>query len=241
MTSDSETDRKFFSELLDWSYLEIPGMGHRIQLGGKDVGGIFPAFDPQTQKPIPAGIGVMVRVESADAAGAKAAALGGKSKPAFDVGPQGRMAECVDPVGAMIDVWQPKASMGMEADPQAHGCPSWFECTTPDAAKATKFYCDWFGWTAQAMPMGDFDYTVLSQGGTMVGGLMPLLPHMGPMPPHWAVYMTVDDCDASAAKAAALGGQVCVPPMDIPNTGRFAGIVSPKGVMFYVIKYSMPA
>jgi hypothetical protein len=28
-----------------------------------------------------------------------------------------------------------------------------------------------------------------------------------------------------------------VPPRDIPGVGRFCGIVSPQGVVFYAIKY----
>lgn len=240
LSPNSDADRPFFSQLLDWTYIEIPGMGHRIQVGGRDAGGMFPAFDPATQQPTPPGIGVMVRVESADAAGAKATALGGSSKPAFDVGPQGRMADCHDPLGANIDVWQPAASPGMECDPSVHGSPSWFELATTDVARATAFYTGWFGWTTELTSMGDFDYTTFKNNGAPVGGMMPILPSMGSMPTFWAVYMTVSDCDAAAARATTLGGQVCMPPMDIPNVGRFAGIVSPTGVMFYVITYAMP-
>ena len=39
----------------------------------------------------------------------------------------------------------------------------------------------------------------------------------------------------------ALGATVFLPAVDIPTVGRMAGIASPQGVMFYVIKYEMPA
>jgi predicted enzyme related to lactoylglutathione lyase len=35
-------------------------------------------------------------------------------------------------------------------------------------------------------------------------------------PAHWSVIFAVDDTDATAAKAGALGGKVIVPPFDAP-------------------------
>ncbi len=35
-------------------------------------------------------------------------------------------------------------------------------------------------------------------------------------------------------------GTVCVPPRDIPQVGRFAGIVSPASVVFHAIRYARP-
>ena len=42
---------------------------------------------------------------------------------------------------------------------------------------------------------------------------------------------------ATARKAGELGGQVLVPPTDIPNVGRFSVLADPQGVMFSVITY----
>lgn len=242
---DSARDRAFFAALFGWTFVDIPSMGHRIQLDGLDVGRLFPAIDPLTRQPIPAGIGVMVHVRSADAAAAWAISLGGWANAAFDVGPPGRplgrMADCHDPLGAHIDVWQPAVSTGMECDPFVHGSPSWFELATTDVAAATKFYTSWLGWTSAVRPMGDFDYTMFIINGATIAGVMPILPHMQPMPTHWAVFMTVRACDDAVEHAVALGGEVCVAARDIGDVGRFAGILSPTGVMFYVIAYSSPA
>lgn len=60
---------------------------------------------------------------------------------------------------------------------------------------------------------------------------------MAKMRPHWGVYFSVHDTDETAKKAVELGANLCVPPQDIPGVGRFCGIISPQGVMFYVIKY----
>lgn len=113
LTPAPEAARAFFAELLEWTYTELPGgMGHRILVGGKNVGGLFDLANPGTPPGTPPGIGVMVRVDDADATVARAAQLGGTSRPAFDIMEQGRMAECTDPNGAAFDLWQPKLSLG---------------------------------------------------------------------------------------------------------------------------------
>jgi hypothetical protein len=59
---------------------------------------------------------------------------------------------------------------------------------------------------------------------------------MGPVPPHWLVYFAVDDSDKTAEKAKGMGGEVMVPPTDIPNIGRFAILNDPQGAGFAVIR-----
>jgi predicted enzyme related to lactoylglutathione lyase len=56
------------------------------------------------------------------------------------------------------------------------------------------------------------------------------------VPPHWMIYITVADCTERAARAGQLGGQICVPPTDIPNVGRFAVIADPQGAAFALIQ-----
>ncbi len=227
----------FFGKLLGWTYLEIPGLGHRVQVGGRDIGGMWDLAAPNTPPGTPPGIGVMVKVESADATVKKVISLGGKAKPAFDIMEQGRMAECFDPNGAQFDIWEPKKSHGNEADSSLHGSPSWHETMTTDVGRATAFYTALFGWTAEVMPMEGFAYTSFRLGDEFVAGMMAITPEMGPIPPHWAVYFTVADVDRTAREADALGATRCVPVQDIPGVGRFCGLTSPQGVIFYVIKY----
>ncbi len=66
------------------------------------------------------------------------------------------------------------------------------------------------------------------------------LPEMGNIPPHWLAYFAVDDADAVATKATELGGTITVPPMDIPDVGRFAVIQDPQGAFFGIIKLNQP-
>jgi predicted enzyme related to lactoylglutathione lyase len=238
LTPEPAKAREFFGTLLGWAYVEIPGMGHRIQVDGRDIGGLFDLASPNTPPGTPPLIGVMVRVASADATVAKVVSLGGKAMPAFDIMDQGRMAVCHDPNGAAFDVWEPKKGQGADADSSRHGATSWFEAVTTDVDRASTFYSTLFGWTPEAMPMPEFVYTTFKLGDDYVAGMMPILPKMGPVRPHWGTYFTVDDVDATTAVAKSLGATNCVPPMDIPGVGRMSGIVSPQGVMFYVITYA---
>ena len=78
------------------------------------------------------------------------------------------------------------------------------------------------------------NYTVLKVGGNDVGGCT--APPMPDVRNHWHVYFAVEDADATAAKAAAEGGQVVVEPFDIPSVGRSAVLTDPQGAMFSVLK-----
>ena len=83
------------------------------------------------------------------------------------------------------------------------------------------------------------EYTEFSVGGTPSIGMMAkpatCRPHV---PSYWMPYFQVADADASAAKAKELGGNVMVPPTDIPKTGRFAIVNDPQGAMFAVFKFA---
>lgn len=240
LTPDPTSAQQFFAKLLGWQYVEIPGMGHRVQVDGHDIGGMWDLAGPTTPPGTPPGIGVMVRVANADATSVRANELGGKGKPAFDVGPPGRMAELHDPMGANIDVWQSGASPGMTADGFRHGVPSWFECATTDTGNAADFYTALFGWQVIRDSVPGMEYSTFRLGDTPVGGLLAIDPSWGDVPPHWGVYLNADDVDATVAKALELGATICVPAMDVATVGRFCGLSSPQGVMFYVITYSMP-
>ena len=237
LTPNPAESKAWFSKVLGWTYADLGGMGDMIKVDGHQIGGLFDLESPQTPPGTPPLIGVMVKTDDADATSAKANSLGGSAKPAFDIMESGRMAEIKDPSGAQIDVWQSKKNDGTDADKSKHGAPSWYENYATDATKATKFYCDLFGWTSEVMPMPGMEYIVFSFDGVQIAGMMGASPQTAGMPNVWATYFTVDDIDKTAALAAELGGTLFVPPMDIPNVGRFAGITSPQGVKFFAMTY----
>jgi hypothetical protein len=158
----------------------------------------------------------------------------------MDVFTAGRMAQFTDPGGAMFAVWQPGETKGLDevSDP---GTLAWTELMSGDPAAAKSFYSAVFGWTAQDMPMGEFNYTVISPAGggedSGQGGIMPISPEMAGagVTTRWLPYFEVADCDAVVATASEQGGSVMVPATDIPGVGRFAALADPAGAPFNVI------
>lgn len=230
--------REFFAAVLGWTYKEMPGVGHSVRVGGRDVGGLFDLDGPNTPPGTRPHIGVMVKVDDADAVVEAVRALGGAAKPAFDVMGGGRMAVCADPNGAEFDVWEPKTMHGTDVDPLLPGAPSWFETATTDVDRASAFYASLFGWTPEPRSIPGFDYTTFTRGGVPVAGLLAITDAMPGLTPNWATYFTVSDVDATFREAARLGASTLVPPQDVPGIGRFCGLTSPQGVAFYPIQYA---
>src|SRR5262245_48248110 len=116
----------------------------------------------------------------------------------------------------------------------------WYELMTTDTGAAKAFYGKVAGWKTQDMPMPGMTYTMLLAGETAMGGLMDLPEASRKMgvPPNWMGYVAVDDVDASAAQAKRLGGNVNVPPTDIPDVGRFAVISDPQTAVIALFKRS---
>jgi predicted enzyme related to lactoylglutathione lyase len=118
-----------------------------------------------------------------------------------------------------------------------HGVFSWAELATTDVEGAKEFYSALLGWTTEPAPVEGMKYTLVKAGEERVGGIMGVKCGTMEMPPHWGIYITVDDVDETARKSEGLGGKVIVPPTDIPKVGRFSVIMDPQGVVFSVITY----
>ena len=118
-----------------------------------------------------------------------------------------------------------------------HGAFSWNELMTTDVEAAKAFYGDLFGWTLEGMQTNDVAYTMAKAGDREVAGLMAMPPEAGTMPPTWGAYVTVDDVEASAKQAEALGGKIMLAPRDIPDVGRFCVICDPQGATLSLITY----
>ena len=52
------------------------------------------------------------------------------------------------------------------------------------------------------------------------------------MPPNWSIYIAVENADASAKRAAELGGKICMQPFDVFDMGRMAVVQDPTGAAF---------
>jgi hypothetical protein len=237
-TTDQAAAKAFYGELFGWTYDDVPvddddGVYSLAKLKGRDAAAIAGLGD-QAAAGVPPHWNSYVSVSDVEATVAMVEPAGGSVLMApFDVMDAGRMAVVADPTGAVITLWQAKNHIGAGIVNEA-GAFSWNELLTPDIPKATAFYNKVLGWTAHDLE-GPMTYTELKLNGESIGGAMN--PPMPGIPPVWTIYFTVDDTDATVAKATALGGSVIAPPMDIPP-GRFAVLADPQGAMFNVIRFS---
>ncbi len=116
---------------------------------------------------------------------------------------------------------------------------NWVDLSAGDLEGQTRFYEGLLGWTHEDMPYGDgLTYRMFKTDGHDVAGIYPVSPEQAKMgqPSAWNTYIAADDIDAVAAKATELGGEVFMPPTDVPDTGRMAGIKDPTGAHFFLWK-----
>lgn len=244
-TTDPAAAKAFYGKVFGWGFTDIPvGPEYTytlLQGGGKDLAGMGPLMPEQQAQGVPPHWLVYVATADCDATVAKATELGGAVlAPPMDVPDAGRMAVLKDPQGAVFAVWQAGRHKGFGRVGE-NGTACWFELMTPDAAGAAAFYTSLFGWGTKASEIPGMDYTEWLALGQPAGGMMPMAGEMWQgVPPHWMLYVRVDDCDASAAAVTAAGGNVCVMPTDIPKVGRFAVVNDPQGATFSIITLAMP-
>jgi predicted enzyme related to lactoylglutathione lyase len=111
------------------------------------------------------------------------------------------------------------------------GIFSWNELMTRNADASAKFYTELFGWTREDMDMGGSTYSMFKTEGRPVGGMIVLPPEAESMPVMWMGYITVENLEASVARAAELGAKVHKDITTIPM-GRFAILADPQGAIF---------
>jgi uncharacterized protein len=241
-TTDQSAAKQFYAGLFGWTYDDQPMPGGEggeasavysmAMLGDKTVAAIAPQPADMAAAGAPPMWNTYIAVDNVDDAVARVEAAGGQVAMApFDIMDAGRMAFVMDPGGAGVALWQANQHIGATLVNEP-GTVTWNELVTSDHS-ATKFYEQVLGMTTSTMDMGQGEYTLFNVGGQMVGGSTP--PQMEGVPNHWYVYFAVEDADATAAKAKALGGAVLAEPFDTP-VGRMAAVRDPQGATFSIIK-----
>ncbi len=147
----------------------------------------------------------------------------------------GSMVLGADPTGGTIGFWQPGGRWRCRLfEP---GALWWAELYTGQPAAADEFYGGLFGYGQQQFGTRG-DYAVWSLEGTPYLGRTTLDAAATADPvPHWMVYFVAPagrGADATAARAAELGGGVRVEPFDHSH-GRAAVLTDPSGAAFTVI------
>ena len=221
---DPERGKTFYNAMFGWEWTDVPmgdtGSSYTMfNLDGKSVGAMGPEMPDMFPEGVPPMWFSYLATDDMDATVCQAKTLGAN----FLMGPHdvgnGRVALMQDPGGATLFLWQALEFGGAEII-RAPGALVWNELYTRDLEATQSFYGDLFGWEWASMPMlGGGDLANL--GDFLACGVLEMDENWGEMPPHWMVYIQVEDADAAASKVQDLGGDVCVPVTDI-SVGRFA-------------------
>ena len=258
---DPEAAVEFYGGVFGWEFENVmpPGSGGKYflaRLRGGEVAAI--GSIPEAAPPM-ASWDTYVRVDSADQTATNVVAAGGAVvKEPFDVMGSGRMAVFTDPEGAVFCVWQAKAFRGAKVVNEP-GSLNFNDLNTRDAEGAKSFYGAVFGWETLESGGGFAMWTLPGYGDHLerddpdlrkrladfggpvgfedvVASLNPIPDDQPDVPAHWGVTFAVDDADATAKKAAELGGTVVVPPFDAPWV-RMTVLTDPQGATFVASKF----
>jgi predicted enzyme related to lactoylglutathione lyase len=235
---DLDKTIEFYGALFGWKAEQDP----RPEAGGYTMftldGKYVAAGSPPQQEGIPPHWTTYIASDDVDDTARRVRHAGGSvlADP-FDVFDSGRMAVVQDPTGAIFGVWQAGTHHGAQLanDP---GTFTWNECQTAEPEAAAAFYEAVFGHTVTATPGASGQpYRVINVGGKGVAGIFELTPEMkaGGVPPNWATIFAVADTEEALRRAAELGGEALMGPMEIPEVGILGAIRDPVGAVFQVL------
>ena len=122
----------------------------------------------------------------------------------------------------------------MKVESYAQGTPCWVELGTSDQEAAKAFYSELFGWSYLDHPMDEHGHDFYSMAQLSGLNVAAIYTHhegmrMAGTPPHWDIILSVEDVDATAARAAGLGGAVVEEPVNVAEAGRIAVVADPTG------------
>ena len=263
---DPEAAVGFYGDLFGWEFTDrmpagSPGRYFVAQLRGRDVAAV--GSQPGAAPPTPVW-NTYIWVDGTDDVVARVKNAGGSAlMEPFDVLDAGRMGVFSDPSGAVFRVWQANKHRGAQLVNEP-GTWNWSTLNSRDPEGSKAFYAAVFGWEAATVNLGEGDVTMwrvpgyaeflevsdpdLRRRQALAGapeGFEDAIAWMVPLttdqpqedvPSHWSVTFAVDDTDAIAERATALGGKVRVPPFDAAFA-RSAVLGDPQGAVFSVSKF----
>ncbi|MGA9857238.1 MAG: VOC family protein, partial [Solirubrobacteraceae bacterium] len=259
---DPEAAVAFYAGLFGWDFEDAmpPGSDGRYFVG-RLRGGDVAAVGSQPPGALSgAAWNTYIWVKSADAVVAEVIVAGGQvvSDP-FDVMDAGRMAVVTDPEGAAFCVWEARSHKGAQIVNEP-GSLNFNSLNTRDPGAAKAFYGSVFGWEPLDLPGGVAMFRLPGYGdflmqsdpelrerqaasgaapegfADVVATLNPIADGQPDVPAHWSVTFAVDDADATAQRAAALGGRVLVAPFDAPWV-RMTVLSDPQGATFTASRF----
>jgi predicted enzyme related to lactoylglutathione lyase len=227
---DPRAATDFYGRLFGWTFdgpVPMPsgldGDYYTARLQGQTVAGI--GLAPPLSRP---GWLTHVRVGDVGESLARAELAGGRRLGPFDAASGDRFAVLADPAGVPFCLRQAGEHDGVELANEPN-CWAMSSLHTPDVGQAQAFYGAMFDWELKSMP--DVPFSLWLQSDRVVAAVTAT--DGVEVPPHWSVNFAVDDADATAEHAAALGGGLLMAPMDTQGF-RSAVIRDPQGGVFAV-------
>lgn len=111
------------------------------------------------------------------------------------------------------------------------GALCWIELATSDQDGAKGFYRAVFGWSPNDNPIGSGEvYTIFRLNGRDAAAAY----RKTDVPPHWMLYIAVDNADETVNRIKEAGGTVIAGPFDVMDFGRMAVAQDPTGAYFSV-------
>lgn len=112
----------------------------------------------------------------------------------------------------------------------------WADLFTNEPAAAKKFYCGLFGWTAVTLERNERAYTLLSNGGRPVAGIVTRPASKSKRDSRWIGYIAVDDAASTLDKVKRANGKLYAPARKFPKRGTEAIIADSEGSVVGILQ-----
>jgi uncharacterized protein len=117
----------------------------------------------------------------------------------------------------------------MPARQELPGAPCWIDLMSSDAQRASSFYTELFGWTADVSVDPQYGgYTVMTTADAPVAGVGQA-PEGAAFANLWTTYLQTDDVDKTTASAVEAGAQIMMPATKVGDQGAMAVLADPAG------------
>jgi hypothetical protein len=243
-TTDPEAAKHFYSELFNWSFVDLPipdGTPYSMaSKNGHNVAALFLMPAAMIAQEIRPHWQTYITVDNLDETLATCEQQGGEIvMPPIDVLDSGQMAVVKDPTGAIANLWQANNHIGagLVNEPNTF---CWAELQTRGAERAIAFYQSVFHWEIMIDEKPP-NYATCSVNGHLNCGIfdMDKIQLSEDIPCRWAVYFNVENFDTSLEQVKQLNGTVIMDPVVIAP-GRFAVIADPQGAVFTLMQVNTP-
>jgi len=235
VTNDAKVSKKFFSNLLGWSYENHDAYDMALS-GTKPVSGIIE--DKELLKGSKTSYWVVsASVKDVEWTTKRIISNGGKviSEPT-EVSGRGTVALVEDGQGAFFSIMN-NSSGDPKASAPRNGEWMWAELWTSNPETAVSFYTDVLNITSKPIADdGKGDYFIL-KGDTYEFGGITKTP-VKDEAPIWIPVLRVEDAAGIAEKAEKLGGSVLISPTTVSGN-KVALIATPSGAPFLVQEWDL--